>query len=465
MIRDLFSLLKRPAMSLIKPNILIVEDDESTVFGYNGFLVNCGFTAEVASTLKDASEKIKSASFDIVLLDLKLPDGNALHWIPQQKKAYPDIAIIVITGMRDIPTAVQAIKDGAENFLTKPVVMEELKSTLDKCIELRQLRKRNLIRQRLDKTEEPLFGESPKTVQLLDYARLAASNHSVILLQGETGTGKGLLARWIHDNSDRRSEPFVEINCSYLKGDLLRSELFGHVKGAFTSAVKGRDGLIEIADGGTLFLDEISDMDLEMQAQLLKTIEEKSFRRIGENILRKSDFRLICASNRNMLQETKEKRFRSDLYYRICVFPITLPPLRERNGDIPGLAEHFLERFGYTHVPLSGEIIELLLHYNWPGNIRELKNMLERACMLAQGMPLVPDHFPGFDVRSPESTEYRETETINELVNKHIQRTLEKYHGDKRAASKALGVSFSNLYRKLSLIPETEQVAHHVHGH
>ncbi|MBN1760572.1 MAG: sigma-54-dependent Fis family transcriptional regulator, partial [Chitinispirillaceae bacterium] len=269
-------------MSQIKPNILIVEDDESTVFGYKGFLANSGFTVEVASTLKGASEKVKSSSFDALLLDLKLPDGNALHWIPRQKKVYPEMAVIVITGMNDIPTAVQATKNGADNFLTKPVVMEELKNTLDTFIELRQLRKQNLIRERIDKTEEPWFGESPVTVQLLNYARLAAANRSVILLQGETGTGKGLLARWIHDNSDCRSEPFIELNCSYLKGDLLRSELFGHVKGAYTSAVKGREGLIEIADGGTLFLDEISDMDLEMQAQLLKTIEEKSFRRIGE---------------------------------------------------------------------------------------------------------------------------------------------------------------------------------------
>ncbi|MBN1761118.1 MAG: sigma 54-interacting transcriptional regulator, partial [Chitinispirillaceae bacterium] len=209
----------------------------------------------------------------------------------------------------------------------------------------------------------------------------------------------------------------------------------------------------------------ISDMDLEMQAQLLKTIEEKSFRRIGENILRKSDFRLICASNRNMLQETKEKRFRSDLYYRICVFPITLPPLRDRNEDIPGLAERFLARFGYHHLPLSPEMVELLISYNWPGNIRELKNMLERACMLAQGVPLTPDHFPGFDVRSHDSTEHLETENINELVNKHIQRILKKYHGDKRAASKALGVSFSNLYRKLSLIHESEEVTNPANDH
>lgn len=442
-------------MTQSTPHILIVEDDESTAFGYKGFLAKSGFTVDAAATLKIASEKIASAPFDAILLDLKLPDGNALSWIPQQKQVYPETPVIVITGMGDIPTVVQATKNGADNFLSKPVELNDLKNVLDKCIELKSLRKQNLILQRLAKTEEPSFGDSPATVQLLDHARLAAANGSVILLQGETGTGKGLLARWIHDNSNRASGAFIEINCSYLKGDLLRSELFGHVKGAFTSAVKGREGLIEVADGGTLFLDEIGDMDLDMQAQLLKTIEEKSFRRIGDNILRKSDFRLICASNRDMQKEVNEKRFRSDLYYRICVFPITLPALRERTADLPALAAHFLTGFGYAHLPVAPEINELLRGYTWPGNIRELKNMLERAVMLAQGQPLTPGHFPGLNFAGHLPEEYREIENISELVNRHILAVLKKYHGDKRTASKALGVSFSNLYRKLSLMPVT----------
>jgi len=269
-------------------SILIIEDDEAAVFGYTSYLADYGYQITTASTLKEADTIIEKTSFDVILLDLRLPDGNALYWIPKQKNLFPQMPIVVISGMSDIPTAVQATKNGAENFLTKPVEMADLKSAIDKCLELNVLRKKHSIQQRLAKVEELCFGTSTKIIELLAYCRMAAANDSVILLQGETGTGKGVLAKWIHENSDRKSEAFVELNCSGLKGELLKSELYGHVKGAFTSAVKEREGLIEVADGGTLFLDEIGDMDIEVQAQLLKTIEEKSFRRIGENRLQQT---------------------------------------------------------------------------------------------------------------------------------------------------------------------------------
>ncbi|MBD3344595.1 MAG: response regulator [Chitinivibrionales bacterium] len=440
-----------------KPCVLIIEDDEAAAFGYESFLSDSGYRVKSATTLKEAHAQAEQGGFDAILLDLKLPDGNSLHWIPQQKQAYPEIPIIVITGTSDIPTAVQATKNGAENFLTKPVEMDELKNALDKSLELKVLRKRSVIQQRLSKSEEPFFGRSRPVTELLDYAALAAANNSVILLQGETGTGKGVLAKWVHDNSERRSEAFVELNCSSLKGELLRSELFGHVKGAFTSAIKDREGLIEVADNGTLFLDEIGDMDLEVQAQLLKTIEEKSFRRIGENKIRKSDFRLICASNRDLFRATKEQKFRNDLYYRICVFPVIVPPLRERIDDIPGLAAYFLKSFGYTHFPLSHQVSDTLKRYSWPGNVRELKNMLERAFLLARGEPLTIHHFPGLTTSQPITVTYEDVENLNELTNRHILSIVRKYNGDKKKASKALGMSFSNLYRKLSQIGHVEE--------
>ena len=237
-----------------------------------------------------------------------------------------------------------------------------------------------------------------------------------------------------------------------MRGELLRSELFGHTRGAFTSAVSDREGLIEVADGGTLFLDEIGDMDLDVQAQLLKTIEEKSFRRIGENKIRKSDFRLICATNFDLQQGIKEKKFRSDLFYRICVFPITVPSLRERNEDISGLAEHLLKNLGYVHFPLSSKVLQMLKSYNWPGNVRELRNMLERASILAQEQPLSPDHFPGLGSSSFSSSESKAPENLEEFTNKHILTVVNNYDGDKKKASEALGISLSNLYRRLSQI-------------
>jgi DNA-binding NtrC family response regulator len=434
-----------------KPRLLVVEDDEASCFAYERFLVNAGFEAKMSMTLAEASRIVEAESFDAVILDLRLPDGNSLQWLPRLKKIHPHTPVIVITGMNDIPTAVQATKNGAENFLTKPIEMPELRATLNKCLELEILRKRQMIQQRLAKIEEPFFGLSESMTNLMEYAHVAADNDSVILLLGETGVGKGVLARWIHNNSQRKSEAFVELNCSSLKGELLRSELFGHVKGSFTSAIRDREGLIEVADGGTLFLDEIGDMDAEVQAQLLKTIEEKSFRRIGENLLRKSDFRLICATNRDLLKETEDRRFRKDLYYRICVFPISIPALQKRVEDIPGLAEHLLSGFGYTEFPLGADVITLLKSYPWPGNVRELRNMLERALLLAHGNPLSTRYFPGLEPisSSPALPDYQDLSTLADIENAHIANMLKKFEGDKLKTSKALGISLSSLYRKI----------------
>jgi transcriptional regulator with PAS, ATPase and Fis domain len=313
------------------------------------------------------------------------------------------------------------------------------------------------VQQRLQKSEEPYFGQSDAIQRTLEYSQVAAANDTVLLILGDTGTGKGVLARWIHDNSDRRGEAFVELNCSSLRGELLRSELFGHAKGSFTSAVKDREGLVEVADGGTLFLDEIGDMDVEVQAQMLKTIEERSYRRIGENRLRRSEFRLICATNRDLLRATKEGTFRTDLYYRICVFPIALPPLRDRIEDIAGMAEHILSGFGYPHLPLSPEVANLLVQYSWPGNVRELRNMLERAMLLSRGEPLSRIHFPGLEPSVHLTTEEPRTSvfSLEEIEKRHITKVLKEFDGDKNRASEALGISLSSLYRRLGKMQDS----------
>jgi len=436
------------------PRLFLVDDDETTRYGYKRYFANSEYQTMFAGTLKEAKDIMASERFDAMLLDLGLPDGNSIEWIPELRISHPGMPIIIITGMSDITTAVKAIKYGAENYLTKPVVMDDLKIILERCIELGSVRKRDLIRQRLINQDSPYFGKSESTARVLEQAKIAAESDTVVLLQGETGTGKGVLARWIHNHGDRKSEPFIEVNCSMLKGELLRSELFGHARGAFTSAVAAKEGLIELADGGTLFLDEIGDMDLAAQAQLLKTIEEKSFRRIGDNVLRKSDFKLICATNRDLKAETKE--FRRDLYFRICAFPIKLSPLRKLKEEIPGLSEYFLTNSGYTHFPVDSEVTELLTDYPWPGNTRELKNVLERALLLAQGEPLSPLHFPDLY----DDLAHEESEKLENAEDAHILQVLEKFNGDKRKTCKALGLSISSLYRRLAKISDSQHIPH-----
>lgn len=435
--------------------LLLVEDDEAAVFGYERYLTNKGYKTKSVFNLRDAQQTIGTEHFDAILLDLTLPDGNAIEWIQDINGNFPNMAVIVITGSNDVPTAVRATKYGADDFLTKPIKMSDLKASIDKCLEIKTLRKQFFIRQRLEKKDQPFFGESPLIQEMLEYSSVAAANDTVVLLNGETGTGKGVIARWIHEHSERKSEAFVELNCSSLKGELLRSELFGHVKGSFTSAIKDREGLVEVADGGTLFLDEIGDMDIEVQAQLLKTIEERSFRRIGENKLRKSDFRLICATNRDLVEATKNGKFRQDLYFRICVFPITVPSLRERREDIAPLAEYLLEGFGYRYLPLGASVKEILEHYMWPGNIRELRNMLERALLLGGGCELNKKHFPGMAFNTAFFNDECEVLSMEELERRHILKVLKKFHGDKNKASNILGISLSSLYRKISKYENT----------
>lgn len=441
------------------PRILLVDDEEATLFGYTRYLTKGGYSIETAKCLRDAKNQIASEQFDAILLDLKLPDGNAIDWIAELHSSHEHLAIIVITGLSDIPTAVKAMKYGAYNFLTKPVNMDDLAISLKKGLEVEELRRRDSIYQRLaPQKSEPFFGNSQTIEKVVQYANVAAMNNTVVLLHGETGTGKGILARWIHDHSSRKNEAFVEVNCSSLKGELLRSELFGHAKGAFTSAIRDRAGLIEVVDGGTLFLDEIGDMDLEVQAQLLKTIEEKSYRRIGENRLRTSDFRLICATNRNLTDASQNGSFRKDLYYRICIFPITLPALRDRKEDLPGLIKHILASYGYNKPSINPQVIDILTEYQWPGNIRELRNMLERALLLSQGDHLNPSHFPGLEnpaIAEPSQT--TETWNLDEIEKNHIRMALKHFGGDKYETSNALGISLSSLYRKIDKIQQRQQ--------
>ena len=433
----------------MKPMVLLIDDELSIQFGFSAYLNKTGYQIQTAGTIAEAKLKLAQDCFDIILLDLSLPDGNGLDLITEIRQNYPAVALVVITGTGDVPLAVKAMQLGADNFLTKPVDMNELNIYLGKSVELKGLRSKEITRKRLDKNPEPYFGKSPAIKKTLELAEMVAGKDSTLVIYGQTGTGKGVLARWIHEHSSHSSGFFVEINCSSLKGDLLSSELFGHAKGAFTSAHQDKQGLLDVAEGGTLFLDEIGDMDLPVQAQFLKVIEEKQYRRMGEVKLRQSNFRLICATNQDLLSETKQGRFRLDLYYRINVFSLYLPTLNELGPDIEGLILYLLKSLNYKGNEVPPDVLHLLCSYNWPGNIRELKNVLERGLMLSGGDILKPMHFSGLDL--PEVEERSETKgsSIEVAEMLHIKDIMEQYGGDINAAARVLGISRPTLYRKI----------------
>jgi DNA-binding NtrC family response regulator len=434
----------------VKFSILVIDDEPATLFGFSRYLKSAGYAIAEASCLAEAGAAISAQRFDAIILDLHLPDGNGIEWITKIREDCPDTAIVVITGRAEIPVAVDAMRRGADNFLTKPVSMSDLEIFLRKSLELSGLRRKDLARQRLTKEFSPFFGESTAMRSVMELASVASENDSAVLLQGDTGTGKGVLAKWIHEQSCRKTAPFVEINCSALKGDLLSSELFGHVRGAFTSAVQDRQGLIEIADGGTLFLDEIADMDLQVQAQFLKVIEEKCYRRLGDVGVRRSNFRLIAATNRDLEKEVREGRFRNDLFYRINLFPVFIPPLKKRIGDLPDLSRHILHLLGSPGKEISSEVMSLLSAYSWPGNIRELKNVLERALLISRGAALQPGHFPGLTHAYQKHGNEKDGDTgLQDIEREYIAEVMNRSGGNMKKAADMLNTSRATLYRKL----------------
>jgi DNA-binding NtrC family response regulator len=434
----------------VKPEVLVVDDDADTVESLAEYLSLKGYEPTTAGTLELAQEAMEQGHFEAILLDLNLPDGNGMGWIEALREEHPHLAIVVITGEGDIPTAVDAMRKGADTFLPKPINPQALSVFLERGLEVERLRRRDERQRRLSTARDVHRGESPAAARAWELAATAARNEAAVLIQGETGTGKGVLAKWIHDNSNRSAEAFVEVNCSSLRGDLLASELFGHRKGAFTSAIENREGLVEYADAGTLFLDEIGDMDLAVQAQFLKVIEERKFRRVGETKMRRSEFRLICATNKNLAREAEEGRFRQDLYYRICVFPIEMPPLRERRDDIPDLADELLRSIGQARTGIGEDAMARFLEYEWPGNIRELRNVLERACMIAAGQDIRPEHLLGLSHAGSDNGGHARPGdwTLEAAEGEHIRRALDHFDGRVRDAAKALGVSRATLYRK-----------------
>ena len=429
-----------------KPSILILDDEAAVRTSFAFYLSRKGFAVTEAGTLAEGRQAMMAQSVDGLLLDVNLPDGSGLDWIREVREARPGTAIVVMTGIGDIPMAVQAMREGADHFVTKPVDMAELEVFLRKSLELGGLRRGSRALQRQARKAAPFFGDCPAARALAEQARLALQHDAPVLLQGETGTGKGMLARWMHEHGAREAMPFVEVSCAGLPRDLLASELFGHTRGAFTSAVADKEGLLDVADGGTLFLDEIGELDAPMQTQFLTVLEGKRYRRLGEVRERRSEFRLICATSRVLADEVASGRFRADLYFRINVLPITVPALRDRAADLPGLVSHLLGVLGAAAAEASPEVIAFLQAYPWPGNIRELSHALERALLLAGGDTLEPEHFAWLKTTARAKPVRSEDEDLA-----RFEQAVRDHGGNVESAARSLGLSRATLYRRLKM--------------
>lgn len=427
--------------------ILIVDDDEAIRTSFSHYLRRVGFSVQTGADLGTARDLLGQRVYDALLLDLALPDGNGLDAIIEFKETWPEMSLIVVTGTNEIPVAVEAMRRGADHYLAKPVDMKDLEVLLCRCTELGYLRRQNVVQRRLSpELGEPFFGESQVMQDLRRLVDLAAQNDAPVLLQGETGTGKGILARWIHRRSARKRGHFVDVNCSSLQGEILSSELFGHARGAFTSAASAREGLLELAHAGTLFLDEIGDMVPAVQCHFLKVLEDKRFRRMGENIERHSDFRILCATNRDLAHEVERGRFRRDLYYRLNTLSLQVPPLRDRSEDVPELLKRLLKDLGAEGRELSPAALTHLQAYAWPGNVREMKNLLERALLLHPQGALPVSAFPGVDLPKGESGGHGGRRSLSE---RQARAALSKACGRVEGAARLLGVSRATLYRRL----------------
>lgn len=434
--------------------VLIIDDDPSLAEALAGLLVHAGYKVSTADTSASALEAVRRDPTDLALLDLRLGQESGLGLLPQLKAVRPEMSVIMITGMGTIEDAVEAMRLGADNFVTKPIAPPRLLTMVTKGFESRVLRRKNIQLERLSSRQNrALLGESKQMREAIALAEAVAGRDTTALLRGETGTGKGLLARHIHFASSRRKQPFVELNCAGLQRDLTESELFGHEKGAFTGATERKIGLFEAADGGTLFLDEIGEMELGIQAKLLKVLEQKTFRRVGGLAEIEADVRLIAATHRNLVQDVTAGRFREDLFYRLNVFSIELPPLRERPEDIPPLAITFLQEFrgNPDDSRISPEAMALLRSYAWPGNVRELRNVIERAAILCPvGAPILPSHLPAFGASAANAPPGGEKPLTMEDAEKNLlELTLKVHNYNIKAASEELGISRGTLYRKV----------------
>ena len=445
------------AASTSAAHVLVVDDDRTLRFGLREYLKTSGFLVSEAESCASAEAKFTGGGIDVVLCDYQLPDGNAIHLLKAFKTLDKQVPIIILTAHGSIDLAVRAMQAGAEQFLTKPVDMPSVVVVIDKALENWRTR-RQLAGEQLDQarhTFAPFVGKSAAMRALEKQATRVVSSHAPVLILGETGAGKGVLARWLHQHGPRAREPYVDLNCASLSRELIESELFGHERGSFTGAANAKAGLIEVAHRGTMFLDEIGDMDLAVQPKLLKVLEDKRFRRIGGVRERTVDVRFIAAANQDLTKKAEDKAFREDLLYRINTVTLQVPPLRTRRDDIPLLAATILGTLArdmpHGERTLTPEAVAALQEYVWPGNVRQLRNVLEHAVLLTEGQTIDVDALalpaPRRQVEGVEPTAGEFTMKAVEM--QEIVRALQAEGGRVERAANRLGIPRSSLYQKI----------------
>lgn len=439
--------------------ILIIDDEEKLrkLIAKVIKLESEGFDTTEAADIQSARKRLKQSEFDIIICDVKLPDGSGVDFIKEIKAEQPFTEIILLTAYGNIPDGVQAIKNGAFDYITKGDDNNKIIPLIYRAIDKVELTKRvNQLEKRVGQkySFENVLGKSKQILDAVELAKKVSETDTTVLLLGETGTGKEVFAQAIHQASNRRTKNFVAVNCSAFSRELLESELFGHKAGAFTGAIKDKKGLFAEADDGTIFLDEIGEMPVELQAKLLRILETGEYMKVGDSIPSKVNTRIIAATNRDPEKEAETGNFRSDLYYRLSVFTITLPPLRERQKDIAILAESFVQYFAHkmnkSEIKLSTDFIAALKQNPWKGNIRELKNVIERSLILSDKETLDVDCLP-FEIRNPESKGNRPLSvfSLNSSEKLHIQKVLNHTKGNKTEAARLLEIGIATLYRKI----------------
>jgi two-component system NtrC family response regulator len=447
---------------LTKKRILVVDDDESLRWVTQAQLQQSGYDVAAAAEGKAALESIRQAPPELVITDLKMPGMSGLELLRTIREEYPEIIVIMVTAFGSVETAVEAMKAGAYDYITKPVNMDELRLIVNRGLEHLDLQEEvRLLRSSLDQKYgfENILGRSKSLLFVLDMASRAAHATSTVLIRGETGTGKELLAKAIHFNSRRKDRPFVTINCGAIPKDLIESELFGHVKGSFTGALANKRGKVELADGGTLFLDEIGELPLELQVKLLRLIQQGEIEKLGVVGTTNVDVRIIAATHRNLQAMVDDGAFREDLYYRLAVIPLELPPLRERADDIPELVQHFFvkskEQQGRPDLVLPPRLLAYFSGYTWPGNVRELENIIERIVVLARDQEITVNDLPDFLRRERPAVEALHLDlpphgiSLEAVEKELIIRALEKFNGNQTHAAQYLDVSRKTLIYRM----------------
>ena len=449
-----------------KSTILVVDDDHAHRTMLNTLISGWGYAVSEADDGSTAVEKVKETTFDLVLMDVRMVKISGLEALETIKAYNPAIPVIIMTAYSSVETAVEALKQGAHDYLTKPLDFDKLRLTIDRAMEHTRLKEENrLLRETLGHQfdTQNIIGNSPKMIKLLETVAQVAPSEATVLISGESGTGKELIAGAIHFNSLRKKGPFVKINCAAITETLLESELFGHEKGAFTGADRRKEGRFSQAHGGTLFLDEVGEMSLMMQVKLLRALQEREFNRVGGESTIQVDVRVIAATNKNLKDRINEGAFREDLYYRLNVVELEVPPLSDRKEDIPLLTRHFLEMFAAKNRKeikgFTPKAMDNLIRYNWPGNVRELMNAVERGVVLARSSYLDEADFPFMkdsliennqeDSINPDELSLQGDVPLEEIEKTAILKTLETANGNKSEAARRLGITRKTLHKKL----------------